>query len=72
MQEFAKAFYKSRAWQRTRDAYAASVGGFTGRRRPIRRELERGAGPTGAFPYGGKATGWLRRIGREVTGWRPG
>lgn len=28
MQEFAKAFYKSRAWQTTRDAYAASVGGL--------------------------------------------
>lgn len=26
MKEYAKAFYKSKAWQRTRDAYAASVG----------------------------------------------
>lgn len=26
MQEFAKAFYKSRAWFKTREAYAASVG----------------------------------------------
>lgn len=28
MKEFAKAFYKSKAWQRTRDAYAASVFGL--------------------------------------------
>ena len=28
MKEFAKAFYKSKAWQRTRAAYAASVGGL--------------------------------------------
>ena len=28
MQEFAKAFYKSKAWQRTRQAYASSVGGL--------------------------------------------
>ena len=28
MKEYAKAFYKSKAWQRTRDAYAASVGGL--------------------------------------------
>lgn len=28
MKEFAKAFYKSKAWQRTRDTYAASVGGL--------------------------------------------
>ena len=26
MKEFAKRFYKSKAWQQTRDAYAASVG----------------------------------------------
>lgn len=26
MREFAKAFYKSKAWQNTREAYAASVG----------------------------------------------
>lgn len=26
MRDFAKAFYKSKAWQRTRAAYAASVG----------------------------------------------
>lgn len=26
--EFAKAFYKSKAWQRTRDAYAKSKGGL--------------------------------------------
>ena len=28
MREFAKAFYKSKAWQRCRDGYAASVGGL--------------------------------------------
>ena len=28
MKEFAKAFYKSKAWQNTRKAYAASVGGL--------------------------------------------
>ena len=28
MRDFAKAFYKSKAWQRTRAAYAASVGGL--------------------------------------------
>ena len=28
MKEFAKAFYKSKAWQRTRAAYAANVGGL--------------------------------------------
>lgn len=28
MREFAAAFYKSKAWQRARDAYAASVGGL--------------------------------------------
>ena len=28
MKEFAKGFYKSKAWQVTRDAYAASVGGL--------------------------------------------
>ena len=28
MKEFAKKFYKSKAWQNTRDAYAASVGGL--------------------------------------------
>ena len=28
MKEFAKAFYKSKAWQNTRDTYAASVGGL--------------------------------------------
>lgn len=28
MREYAKPFYKSKAWQRTRDAYAASVGGL--------------------------------------------
>lgn len=28
MKEFAQAFYKSKAWQRTRTAYAASVGGL--------------------------------------------
>lgn len=28
MKEFAKAFYKSKAWQHTRDAYAASVSGL--------------------------------------------
>lgn len=28
MKEFAKGFYKSKAWQATRDAYAASVGGL--------------------------------------------
>lgn len=26
--EWAKAFYKSKTWQRTRDSYAASVGGL--------------------------------------------
>ena len=28
MKEFAKKFYKSKAWQNTRKAYAASVGGL--------------------------------------------
>ena len=28
MKEFAKSFYKSKAWQRTRDAYAKSVSGL--------------------------------------------
>ena len=28
MRDFAKAFYKSKAWQRTRRAYASSVGGL--------------------------------------------
>ena len=28
MREFAEAFYKSKAWQRCRDAYAKSVGGL--------------------------------------------
>ena len=28
MREFAKAFYKSKAWQRCRDGYAASAGGL--------------------------------------------
>lgn len=28
MKEFAKKFYKSKAWQRTRKAYSASVGGL--------------------------------------------
>lgn len=28
MKEFAKNFYKSKAWQHTRSAYAASVGGL--------------------------------------------
>ena len=28
MQPFAESFYKSKAWQRTRDAYARSVGGL--------------------------------------------
>ena len=28
MKEFAKVFYKSKAWQHTRAAYAASVGGL--------------------------------------------
>lgn len=28
MKEFAEAFYKSRAWQRTREAYVHSVGGL--------------------------------------------
>ena len=28
MKDFSKAFYKSKAWQRTRDAYVASVGGL--------------------------------------------
>lgn len=28
MREFARAFYKSKAWQRCRDSYAKSVGGL--------------------------------------------
>ena len=28
MKQFAESFYKSKAWQRTRDAYASSVGGL--------------------------------------------
>lgn len=28
MKEFARTFYKSKAWQRTRDGYASSVGGL--------------------------------------------
>ena len=28
MRDFAKRFYKSKAWQTTRDAYASSVGGL--------------------------------------------
>lgn len=28
MQEFAKSFYRSKAWQRCRDGYAKSVGGL--------------------------------------------